>query len=195
MAATSASAAITFGFEGGVGTPSAGFAIINTFDTPGEQALVSCPSGTCGFQTGSDGNGAANPFSDPTGTPYLTVLRGPASISFGPTSRFQFDWGSLDSYNTLVIHGSFADITVIPGTASFPNDANGNQFAPGTNGRFTVRGNAGESFTGITLSSTQNSFEVDNLAVAVPEPATWAFMIMGFGGAGAMLRRRRAVAA
>jgi hypothetical protein len=26
----------------------------------------------------------------------------------------------------------------------------------------------------------------------VPEPATWALMIVGFGGAGAMLRRRRA---
>jgi hypothetical protein len=30
---------------------------------------------------------------------------------------------------------------------------------------------------------------------AVPEPATWALMIMGFGGAGAMLRRRRMVLA
>ena len=29
----------------------------------------------------------------------------------------------------------------------------------------------------------------------VPEPATWALMIMGFGGAGAMLRRRRQVVA
>jgi hypothetical protein len=29
----------------------------------------------------------------------------------------------------------------------------------------------------------------------VPEPATWAMLIMGFGGAGAMMRRRRAVAA
>ena len=28
-------------------------------------------------------------------------------------------------------------------------------------------------------------------SVAVPEPATWALMIMGFGGAGAMLRSRR----
>jgi hypothetical protein len=28
-------------------------------------------------------------------------------------------------------------------------------------------------------------------AVAVPEPGTWALMIMGFGGAGAMLRSRR----
>jgi hypothetical protein len=28
---------------------------------------------------------------------------------------------------------------------------------------------------------------------AIPEPATWALMILGFGGAGAMLRRRKAV--
>jgi len=30
---------------------------------------------------------------------------------------------------------------------------------------------------------------------AVPEPATWAMMIVGFGAAGAMMRRRRAVLA
>ncbi|OHB27621.1 MAG: hypothetical protein A2790_16475 [Phenylobacterium sp. RIFCSPHIGHO2_01_FULL_69_31] len=30
---------------------------------------------------------------------------------------------------------------------------------------------------------------------AVPEPTTWALMIMGFGGAGAMIRRRRLAAA
>lgn len=30
---------------------------------------------------------------------------------------------------------------------------------------------------------------------AIPEPATWAMMIMGFGGAGAMIRRRRMVGA
>jgi len=32
-------------------------------------------------------------------------------------------------------------------------------------------------------------------AVAVPEPATWALMILGFGAAGAALRRRKARAA
>jgi hypothetical protein len=30
---------------------------------------------------------------------------------------------------------------------------------------------------------------------AVPEPGTWALMILGFGGAGAVLRRRKTLAA
>jgi len=34
--------------------------------------------------------------------------------------------------------------------------------------------------------------EVVNPVVALPEPGTWALMILGFGGAGVMLRRRRA---
>ena len=50
----------------------------------------------------------------------------------------------------------------------------------------------------VILTSTSNSFEVDNAAAnlaAVPEPATWAIMIMGFGAIGAVIRRRRAVPA
>ena len=31
-------------------------------------------------------------------------------------------------------------------------------------------------------------------SAAIPEPTTWALMIMGFGGAGAMIRRRKALA-
>lgn len=46
-----------------------------------------------------------------------------------------------------------------------------------------------------TSGAAQRSASPTALAVAVPEPGTWALMIMGFGGAGAMLRRRRVVAA
>jgi hypothetical protein len=52
----------------------------------------------------------------------------------------------------------------------------------------------GASVTSITFSSTNNSFEFDNLAAGIPEPVTWGLMIVGFGGIGAMMRRRRALA-
>lgn len=44
---------------------------------------------------------------------------------------------------------------------------------------------------------TGNDFAVDDLRFGggVPEPATWAMMILGFGAAGAMIRRRRLAAA
>jgi len=51
------------------------------------------------------------------------------------------------------------------------------------------------AFTTLEFRGVQNDvFGVDNVAgaaVAVPEPTTWALMILGFGAAGASLRRRR----
>jgi hypothetical protein len=43
----------------------------------------------------------------------------------------------------------------------------------------------------LSVESISVSYQVNNDA-AVPEPASWALMIAGFGGAGAMIRRRRA---
>lgn len=47
----------------------------------------------------------------------------------------------------------------------------------------------------LTFSSAQNNpfgAAIDNVRdAAVPEPATWAMMLVGFGGLGAMLRRKR----
>lgn len=54
-----------------------------------------------------------------------------------------------------------------------------------TNGNFSNPG-AGKSFGNFTAGSS-GSFA----AGVIPEPGTWALMIMGFGGAGAMLRSRR----
>jgi hypothetical protein len=186
--AAPASAGVNFGFVGGASAPSAGFTVIDTF------ADATGISGS-GFEIKTppaDGDGAPPANSD--GSSYLSVLaNGSATITFAaPVSKFQFDWGSIDSYNTLTLASTAGPDTIIPGS-NFTNPANGNQISPGTNGLFTVIGTGGEKFTSITLTSSQNSFEIDNLATGVPEPANWALMIVGFGAIGAVSRRRRSL--
>jgi hypothetical protein len=188
--AAPASATVFFSFAPGAATPDAGYAVINAFEVDagitGSGYQIKSPP--------SDSNGATPANSVPAGTNYLSVLAGgAATILFGPTSAFQFDWGSIDTYNTLTIYTNFGSGVVIPGAmGNFANPANGDQLSAGTNGRFTVfSDNSAEYFTGIKLESSTNSFEIDNLAVAVPEPATWTMMILGFGAAGGLIRRRR----
>jgi hypothetical protein len=45
--------------------------------------------------------------------------------------------------------------------------------------------------SGIGAQGNGAANSVVNVLNAVPEPATWALMIMGFGGVGAMARSRR----
>lgn len=190
LAMTAPAAAATFVFTGGLSSPTSGFTVVNTFDD------ISTVSGS-GFQIKTppaDSDGAPPANSSPSGTAYLSVLAGGTAtyLFAGPVSSFQFDWGSVDSYNTLSFVSNQSGMTVIPGL-SFANAADGNQTAAGTNGLFTVTGAAGEVFTSVTFTSSSNSFEVDNLAVisAIPEPATWGMMMIGFGMIGATARYRR----
>lgn len=58
----------------------------------------------------------------------------------------------------------------------------------GNYGRFTLNGQ-----NDVYLKATHLTVEMQLAPTAsVPEPATWAMMLMGFGGLGTLLRRRRA---
>jgi hypothetical protein len=193
----------------GVGySPQTGYVVINDFNSPSDLAGITGHDFEL-HAAGSDSAGAQPFFTTPGNTSYLSVLGpaggpGVANLTFAaPLSTFEFDWGSIDSYNTLTIHlASGPDFVIVPG-GNFTNLADGNQTIPDTNGVFQVFAGAGESITGFTMTSSQNSFEIDNLSApggvtthgTVPEPASWAMMIVGFGLAGAMFRRRRTMVA
>ena len=65
-------------------------------------------------------------------------------------------------------------------------------------GTFNVAQPGGTIHVGLVDNSgiaSGNDFGVDNITLAsVPEPTSWALMILGFGGAGAALRSRRRLA-
>lgn len=192
MSATAATAAPTFTFDSNAHSPSsAGFTVINSFTSLTGYTAI---SGNVQIKTPpADSDGAPPPTSVPSGTSYLSVLGG-GSVTYtfaAPVGGVQFDWGSVDTYNTVTLLSAAGNFVIVPGTTPnilFPT-TNGDQGFSGS-GLFTALGN-GVTFTGITFASSSNSLEVDNLATsAVPEPASWAMMLAGFGMLGMGLRRR-----
>ena len=119
----------------------------------------------------------------------------PATLTFtAPTSYLSFLWGSPDTWNRLILTTNQGSYTY---TATDLNFAvtNGNQsFSQYV--QFATSG--GELINSVTFTNLPavDAFEVANFSIAaVPEPATWAMMLVGFAMVGATARyRRRSVA-
>ena len=141
----------------------------------------------------SSGSGA-----QPLGTTgnYLSVLGGGSeNVTFSDRSSFSFFWGSLDNYNTIVVHTTNGSETflgsAIPGIVGNGVQATGCQTLTNCNRYFTFTdADVGAEITGFTISSSENSFELTNIS-AVPEASTWAMMILGFMGVGFLAYRRK----
>ena len=142
----------------------------------------------------------ANPFGAPSANSYLYVTTGAVSTISAITTAItgyqtiSFYIGSIDTGNTVQLLGAGGAVlqTYTGSQLSAPMSANGQQTEPGTNRLLTFTAGAGEVLTGIRLSSSVNSLEADNVrfTAAVPEPATWAMMLMGFAMVGAGMRYR-----
>jgi hypothetical protein len=139
-----------------------------------------------------------------TGDPLVQTL--PNFTQTGLTGYFEFT--DVNDPSNVYLRGDFSGYWL----TGFTNQVNGAiQQGPGyvsftsdlADLSFVKQDNFGFNFTNVhpaysITDGNLNSFQANNLAGtfggAVPEPGTWALMILGFGGAGAMLRRRKALA-
>ena len=146
---------------------------------------------TVGQQEGVIGYSGTLP-NDPTH--YLTVAKNGSATFFSTAglNSFSFYMGSPDTYNSIRFIGAGYDETLTGGQISA--GYTGQSWDWGTRINFDF---GGATVNQIVISSSDFSYELDNVAGAVsgavPEPATWAMMIVGFGAVGAMIRRRRNV--
>ena len=165
-------------------------AVLDPYPTTNANFGLTLGGATVGYHEGMGGY-SGTVFGD--ATPYLTVSPNTTvtlTALSGYLTSFSFYMGSPDSYNGIHLHGVDGYDELVNGSTLVANNTN-QQWSWGTRVNLDF---GGAKVTSIDFSSSNYSFEVDNFAGGVggvPEPATWAFMITGFGGAGAMLRRRR----
>jgi hypothetical protein len=116
-------------------------------------------------------------------------------LNTGSLSSLSFYLGSLDSYNTISFYSGATLIGSFTGSQlTIPNPANGDQTAGDTNRRYFFTFGAADAVNRVVFNTTQPAFEFDNIAAAissVPEPSTWAMMMLGFGLIGFSLRSNR----
>ena len=120
----------------------------------------------------------------------------PATLTFNqPVNLFGFLIGSPDTYNQVTITSTTGAYTFSPTTLGLPG--NGDQ----TVSRYVNFNTTavGERILSATFTNVPaiDAFETANfsagLAGAVPEPASWAMMILGVGAVGFAMRRREKV--
>jgi len=151
--------------------------------------------------TDSVENVAANPFGAPARNSYLYVSTGGTSvirsIAAGITGyrAVSFYIGSIDWGNTVDVLDLGGNLlrSFTGQEMAAPALPSGDQDFPLNNRLLTFSADAGELIGGLRFTSSVDSLEADNVrfTAAVPEPATWAMMLVGFAMVGATARYRR----
>ncbi|MGZ6039794.1 MAG: FxDxF family PEP-CTERM protein [Phenylobacterium sp.] len=168
---------------------------IDTWTTNNVTGAISVVIGDTGFnQLGGSSS------SQGTSTQVITDLTGPDAgrVSFVDTFDFTLPTGEInssvtssDTNNALKFTGiTFNNVNGVigPTPAGLPSAGITAQFVTsGGKQELIVSGSSGPA------GSFGGTVNFSPVAGGVPEPASWALMIVGFGSAGALLRRRRSL--
>ncbi len=127
-------------------------------------------------------------------TNYETVLGGASATLTTPNGLHSISifLGSPDDYNSITfLGGTVGSLTLSGSGLFFPATAFGGDQ---TIGRRVSYNFGADTFSSVVFASGGNSFEFDNIAGSVPEPSSWALMMVGVGALGFALRRRPVLA-
>lgn len=194
LAAAPAQALPTITYNAGSGAPFPGTTVFQDFEGFAPNSSI----GTNAFATNLSNTSGARPAFGSTGNYGAVLTGGDWTVNFAAASVFSFVLGSLDTFNALTLFFSDGTSQLYQGgqiinDLSFPS---GDQISGETNGVVRYTASTGQFITGARFQSAGQSFEFDNLAsiaaTAVPESATWAMMLTGFGALGFAMRRRPA---
>ena len=148
----------------------------NNFTVTGTTASSNLLLATLGEVQGSGANLTSATLSQSDGSTFTRLV-------------FNIDAASNGSVNILVDQPIFSDFQ-----SNFAVDANGFNF-------FTITAINGQAINSVTLTglfgatfSSISNVRFGPVAAAVPEPGTWAMMLLGFAGIGLATRRRKAAA-
>lgn len=199
-----ASATVQLCYETGNDTPACGATTV--------QVLVNQQTGA--VVTASDNDASTNvtyDFRSSTEASLVQVASGQADVSSSDGAIQQIDFNIIGGTSDLITfnlvplgpQSSTLDATTV--TVTFIGAITGAtstqifNLNPSGNNFFGIQATGGDLLTGLSFGGFQpagsgiqalNQVRL-NLTPAVPEPATWAMMLLGFGAVGASLRRSR----
>ena len=184
-----------------------------TLSTPAKDLVsVTTPGSTSAINaylilTGTSTEAATSFAKSPTVTE-IDQLIDTGTFSFVSASAFTFD-GVLNPKGTVILSGSFSDAMIsgsakssqgnvevdVPSVTAISTGVKGWELGPSDTDAFdlsltgiispglVLKGNSLASFKAVSAGTFTGA--------AVPEPASWAMMLIGFGGMGAAMRSRR----